>query len=124
MLQARESELEQLHVRRAKLNQEIAATTDPLRRAELAVLRAFGFRRSSLAWIVLAENAFLLVVGMLVGSLSALVAVAPRLATIHVPWASLGVTLAFVLVVGMLSSVAAVLGSLRVPLLPALKSER
>jgi ABC-type lipoprotein release transport system permease subunit len=94
------------------------------RRGELATLRAFGFRRSSLAWMVLAENAFLLTVGMGIGTVSALVAVAPRLATIHVPWASLLGTLAIVLAVGMLSSVLAVRGALRIPLLPALKAER
>jgi hypothetical protein len=94
------------------------------RRGELATLRAFGFRRSSLAWMVLAENAFLLTVGMAIGTISALLAVAPRLATIHVPWMSLVVTLGVVLAVGMLSSVLAVRGALRTPLLPALKSER
>jgi ABC-type lipoprotein release transport system permease subunit len=93
------------------------------RRGELATLRAFGFRRSSLAWMVLAENAFLLLVGMLIGTLSALLAVAPRLATIHAPWGTLAATLAAVLFVGMLSSVAAVSGALRTPLLPALKEE-
>ena len=94
------------------------------RRGELAVLRAFGFRRSSLAWMVLAENAFLLLAGVLIGSLSALLAVAPRLAAIQVPWLSLSMTLGVVFLVGMLSSVLAVLGALRVPLLPALKAER
>jgi hypothetical protein len=94
------------------------------RRGELATLRAFGFRRARLAWLVLAENAFLLIVGMLTGSIAAIVAVLPRLATIHVPWASLGATLGVILAVGLLSSVFAVAGALRVPLLPALKAER
>jgi len=94
------------------------------RRGELATLRAFGFRRARLAWLVLAENAFLLSVGMLTGSIAAIVAVLPRLATIHVPWASLGATLGVILAAGLLSSVVAVAGALRVPLLPALKTER
>jgi ABC-type lipoprotein release transport system permease subunit len=94
------------------------------RRGELATLRAFGFRRSTLASMILAENAFLLVAGILVGTVAALVAVAPRLASIDVPWGSLALTLGVVLVVGMLSSLAAVRGALRVPLLPALKAER
>lgn len=94
------------------------------RRGELATLRAFGFRRSRLAWLVLAENAFLLVVGIATGALAALAAVAPRLAGAHVPWGSLLMTLGVVLLVGMLSSVMAVIGTLRVPLLPALKAER
>jgi len=93
------------------------------RRGELATLRAFGFRRSTLAAMILAENAFLLVSGMLVGSTAALVALAPRLAAIHVPWGSILVTLGVVLLVGLLSSLAAVRGVLRAPLLPALKAE-
>jgi ABC-type antimicrobial peptide transport system permease subunit len=96
---------------------------DPVLQALLATLRAFGFRRSKLAWMVLAENAFLLLIGMVVGSLSALAAVAPRLAQIQVDWTSLALTLGVVLAVGMLSSTVAVLGTLRVPLLPALKAE-
>jgi hypothetical protein len=94
------------------------------RRGELATLRAFGFRRTTLVWLVLAENAFLLVVGMLIGTLSALAAVAPRLTQVEVPWSSLLATLAVVLVVGMLSSALAVRGALGVPLLPVLKAER
>ena len=94
------------------------------RRGELATLRAFGFRRASLGFMVLAENAVLLVVGMLIGTLAALIAVAPRLATIHVSWGSLFGTLGVILAVGMLSSVLAVRGALRTPLLPALKAER
>jgi ABC-type lipoprotein release transport system permease subunit len=94
------------------------------RRGELATLRAFGFRRATLVWLVLAENAFLLVTGMLIGALSALAAVAPRLTVVHVPWSSLLATLAVVLGVGMLSSVVAVYGALRVPMLPVLKAER
>jgi ABC-type antimicrobial peptide transport system permease subunit len=94
------------------------------RKGELATMRAFGFRRARLAWLVLAENAFLLVVGLLTGTIAAIVSVAPRLTSIHVPWASLGVTLGVILVVGLLASVVAVAGALRVPLLPALKAER
>ena len=63
-------------------------------------------------------------VGLAIGTLSALAAAAPRLATVHVPWSSLLVTLGVVAAVGMLSSTAAVLGTLRVPMLPALKAER
>jgi ABC-type antimicrobial peptide transport system permease subunit len=93
------------------------------RRGELAALRAFGFRRSRLAWLVVGENAFLLVVGVALGSLSALVAVSPSLVSRDVPWPTLAAALALVLAVGMLSSVVAVVGALRVPLLPNLKTE-
>ena len=94
------------------------------RRGELATLRAFGFRRASLGWLVLAENAFLLLVGLAIGAGAALAGVAPRLAQIHTSWTGLGLTLAAIAAVGMLASVAAVAGALRVPLLPALKAER
>ena len=93
------------------------------RRGELATLRAVGFRRSWLARMVLAENAFLLLAGMGIGTLSALAAVAPRLAGMQLPWLTLGLTLLIVVLVGMLSSLAALAGVLRVPMLPALKSE-
>ena len=94
------------------------------RRGELATLRAFGFRRASLGNLVLAENAFLLVIGLAVGTLSALLGVAPRLASVHTSWGELALTLVVIAAVGMLASVAAVAGALRVPLLPALKAER
>jgi hypothetical protein len=94
------------------------------RRGELATLRAFGFRKRTLAAMILTENVFLLLAGMLAGSGAALVAVAPRLAAIDVPWLSILATLGVVLLVGLLSSVAAVRGALRAPLLPALKAER
>ncbi len=96
------------------------------RRGELATLRAFGFRRAFLSRMVLAENAFLLTVGTLIGTVAALLAIAPRFAlgTSELPWGALLPTLAAVLLVGMLASLAAVLGALRVPLLPALKAER
>src|SRR5262249_45660695 len=38
------------------------------RRAELALFRALGYRRLTLAWLVLAENAFLLLVGPACGT--------------------------------------------------------
>jgi len=94
------------------------------RRGELATLRACGFRRASLGWLVLAENAFLLLIGLAIGTGAALIGAAPRLAQIHISWTSLGLTLAAIAVVGMLASVMAVSGALRVPLAPALKAER
>jgi ABC-type lipoprotein release transport system permease subunit len=95
------------------------------RRGELAAMRAFGWRRSTLAWMVAAENAFLLAVGLGIGAASGLAAVAPHLTAggAGLPWVSLGVTLAAVAVTGMLASAVAVAGALRVPLLPALRAE-
>ncbi|MFQ5743731.1 MAG: FtsX-like permease family protein, partial [Acidobacteriota bacterium] len=96
------------------------------RRGELATLRAFGFRRSSLTTMVLAENLFLLLTGAVIGSLSALAAVAPRFlaGALQLPWSSLLATLILMLLAGLLSSIAAVGVALRAPLLPVLKAER
>ena len=93
------------------------------RRGELATLRAFGFRRRSLGWMVVAENGFLLVIGIVVGAGAGLVAVAPHLSG-HLPWVSLAGTLVVVLVVGIAAGAVAVAVALRTPLLPALKAER
>lgn len=95
------------------------------RRGELALMRALGFRRALLGWMVLAENGFLLVVGLVIGGGSALLAVAPHLlsAGADVPWTSLALTLGLVFVAGIVSGVVAVAAALRTPLLPALRSE-
>jgi ABC-type lipoprotein release transport system permease subunit len=95
------------------------------RQGELATLRAFGFRRRRIISMVVAENAFLLAVGLAIGAVSGIVAVAPHLATgqIRVPWQSLGTILITVFGVGLLASIGAVVSSLRIPLLPALKAD-
>jgi ABC-type antimicrobial peptide transport system permease subunit len=95
------------------------------RRGELATLRAFGFRRSTLAKMLVAENSFLIIWGILIGSFSALVAVLPHLLGGHAqtPWFSLSLTLALVFVIGLIASLVAVSTVLRIPLLPALKAE-
>jgi hypothetical protein len=95
------------------------------RRGELATLRAFGFSRARLGWIVVAESLFLLAVGVGTGTVAGLVAVAPRLVAggSPPPWGALAATLAAVFAVGLAASAAAVAASLRVPLLPALKAE-
>ncbi len=93
------------------------------RRRELATLRAFGFRRAHLGWLVVAENAFLLVVGILLGGGAALVAVAPLAASGGFPLGSLALTLTGVLATGMLACLVAVRAALRIPMLPALKAD-
>ena len=95
------------------------------RRGELAILRAFGFRRALLSRMLLAENGFLMLAGLGIGSLSALIAVAPHLIA-HgalVPWASLALTLALIYATGLIASAIAAFFALRAPLLPALKRE-
>jgi hypothetical protein len=47
------------------------------RRRELALLRAVGYRREHLAWMILAETAFLLGAGLVAGGGAAALAVAP-----------------------------------------------
>lgn len=96
------------------------------RRGELATLRAFGFRRNRIAWIVIAENGFLLLLGVAIGTISGLLAVAPHLGTgsKHVPWAPLSATILAVVALGLLSCTAAVWSVLKAPLLATLKEER
>ena len=95
------------------------------RRRELALLRACGYRRRHLFTIVLAENAFLLLMGLASGAGSAAIAVAPAVSTRggHVPLASLCVLLALVAATGIASSAAATAVSLRAGLRGALQSE-
>ena len=95
------------------------------RRGELALLRAVGYRPRQLALMVLAENLFLLVVGLTTGTVCAAVAVAPAIGARggHVPVLSMSVLLALVLAVGMLASLAATAAALRSGVLEALRSE-
>ena len=95
------------------------------RRGELALLRATGFRRRTLASMVMLENALLLLAGLASGLLAALVAVLPHLVSggASIPWTSLGGTLALVLAVGLLAGLTAVRAVLVAPLLTALRGE-
>jgi ABC-type antimicrobial peptide transport system permease subunit len=95
------------------------------RRGELALLRALGFRRATLGWLVLAENAFLLLVGLLAGTASALVAVSPHLlgGAASIPWIHLLGLLVGVVLVGLISGALATASTLRAPLILALRRE-
>ncbi len=95
------------------------------RRRELALLRAAGYRRRHLFTMVLAENAYLLLMGLATGALCAALATAPAVFARggHVPVASLAVLLALVAATGIASSAAATAVALRAPLLGALRSE-
>jgi putative ABC transport system permease protein len=95
------------------------------RRGELALLRALGYRRSALGWLVWAENSYLLVIGLGVGAVAALASVAPVVlgGTGQVPWLRLGGLLLAVLAVGQVSGALALANTLRAPLLPALRRE-
>lgn len=95
------------------------------RRGELALLRALGYRRTALGRLILAENGFLLVAGLVLGTVAALVAVAPhvREAGGRVPWAAAAGLMVAVLAVGLGAGALAVAGALRAPLLAALRRE-
>ncbi|MBC7818962.1 MAG: FtsX-like permease family protein, partial [Planctomycetaceae bacterium] len=76
------------------------------RRAELALLRAVGFRPSAIRRLVLFENAFLLACGLAVGTGSALLAMLPHLLSTgaDVPWLSGAGLLAGIFAVGLLAA--------------------
>jgi len=95
------------------------------RQGELATLRAFGYRRRTLAAMVFFENALLLMGGLAIGTVAGLLSVLPHLlhGTTRVPWGSLAFTLLGILAAGMLASLVAARIALRTPLLPALKRE-
>jgi ABC-type lipoprotein release transport system permease subunit len=95
------------------------------RRAELALLRALGYRNSALGWLVFSENAFLLALGLVVGTVAALLAVAPHLLEVSggVPVLRLLAVLGVVLAVGLIAGEAAIRSALKTPLLPALRRE-
>jgi ABC-type antimicrobial peptide transport system permease subunit len=95
------------------------------RRGELALLRAVGFRRRSLRWLVLSEHAALLLIGLAVGLIAALVAVVPSFfsADAHLPLLTLSATIGSVFLVGLLVTVLSVTVALRGELLDALRNE-
>ena len=95
------------------------------RRRELALLRAVGYNAGHVSLMVLAESAFLLFAGLVAGTVSALVAIAPAWVERGggLPVVSLGVMLVVVVVTGLTASLAATVVALRSPLLRALRTE-
>lgn len=95
------------------------------RRGELALLRAVGFTRGGLRRMVFGEHGALLLAGLACGVVAAFVAVIPALRAPGggFPFASLSVTLAAVLMNGLLWTWAATVFALRGPLLDALRNE-
>jgi ABC-type antimicrobial peptide transport system permease subunit len=91
----------------------------------LALLQAVGFRRRSLRWLVLSEHAGLLLIGLAIGLVAALIAVAPALASrsSDAPLISLGLTIGGVFLTGLLWTWLAVAAALRGDLLRALRNE-
>lgn len=95
------------------------------RRRELALLRAFGYNSSHFATMVFAENAFLLIAGLVTGAVCASLAIAPVFIERggRLPNISLAVLLLLVLISGLAASLLATWSALRSPLLPALSAE-
>ncbi|MCA9078310.1 MAG: FtsX-like permease family protein [Planctomycetaceae bacterium] len=95
------------------------------RRGELALLRAVGFRAAHVAWLVLCENAFVMLWGLAAGALAALLAMTPHLMSTgaDVPWGGLQAMLLCVFAVGMLAALFAVREAVRTPILTTLRSE-
>lgn len=95
------------------------------RRAELALLRATGFRRSRLARLVMTENTLLLAGGLLLGTIAAAVAVLPHILSggASVPWLQTVAMLAAIFVVGFAAGLIAVRVTLKAPLIQALRGD-
>jgi ABC-type antimicrobial peptide transport system permease subunit len=95
------------------------------RKQELAMLRALGFRQLTLSVMLLIENSFLILVGLGIGTVSALLAVAPHLLSMGnpIPLFSLVITLVLVLAVGVGSNLIVIRATINLPLLSTLKSE-
>lgn len=95
------------------------------RRKELALLRAVGYRPEHLRKIVIAENVYLLAAGIVIGTVCALVAIAPAFLSRggHLPNPSLALLLLAVPAAGLIASLGAVRSVVRAPLLETLRSE-
>jgi len=95
------------------------------RRNELAMMLAVGLRRSQVAAMIVLENGILLIVGVVLGTLAAVIAVAPHLASAlaDVNWLHLGVTLGACVMVGLVSCGVAAFVSVKQNLLSSLRAE-
>ena len=94
------------------------------RRSELALLRAMGYPVGTLNRLVFVENALLLLLGLGAGVVAALIAVAPHVVSGGaIPWGRLTAMLGGVLVVGLVAAGAAVVASVRTPIVQGLRRE-
>jgi ABC-type antimicrobial peptide transport system permease subunit len=95
------------------------------RRGELALLIAVGFRRRALQRLVLTEHAALLFGGLVIGIISAAIAILPTLLSRggELPVTSLALTLGGVLLFGLVSTWLATRIAVRGNLLEGLRNE-
>ena len=94
-------------------------------RRELALLRAVGYSHADFFRMVLSENMLILMLGIMTGTISAIVAIAPALASrggVFVT-SSLGLLLLSVVGSGVFTSIVAIRATLVGPILTALRSE-
>lgn len=95
------------------------------RQRELGLLRAVGYHTSAIRNLVLIEAVVLLILGLVWGSLSAFVAMAPHLTSqaSALPVGSLALLLISVVVTGLLSLLFAIRAATSQAIIPALRSE-
>ncbi len=95
------------------------------RRRELAMLRALGFRRSTLVWLTAGENILLLIVGLGSGIVCALLALTPVLLqrSVQPDWTGLAIVLAAAFAVGVLATLTCASLAIRGELLNALRND-
>jgi ABC-type antimicrobial peptide transport system permease subunit len=95
------------------------------RRREIGVLNAIGFRPSHLRTMVAAESLLLVVTGVAIGTVAALVAVAPAVAerASSLPFLHLGLLIAAVIAAGLVAALAAVRFATSMQLVEAIKTE-
>ena len=95
------------------------------RRAELALMRSSGFPRKRLATMVMLEHSILLLGGLATGIFASLVTVLPHWFSggAAIPGTRLLIDLLIILVVGLLTGLAAVAATLRAPMISALRGD-
>ena len=103
----------------------VAARNILERRSELALLRAMGYRRRQLQWLLFLEHASLALVGIGGGAVAAALAVAPALLAPEtgVPWRGLLLTLVGILAGSLLWIGLAIQSALRGQLITSLRAE-
>ena len=93
------------------------------RKSALGLLRAVGFSRRQLGKMVLSENTWLLVMGLLIGIVSALCATLPHffVGSASMPWTQLAIMFLIIALVGLASGWFASRAINRLPILEALR---
>jgi hypothetical protein len=95
------------------------------RRRELGLLGAIGFTRANMRTLVAAESLLLVGTGVAIGTVAALVAIAPAIAerASSLPFASLGLLIVTVVATGLVASFVAVRMATAMNVVEAIKSE-